>query len=106
MNVHDGIEPENLAEFSGSFLRGLAQCSSIPDTSSAVVGNAFMAFRLHFLHGIVEEEIDQDGVEVRFRVLVLNLPPYKLDAPDAASTQLDLPRMTALNGFLLPDVRL
>lgn len=78
----------------------------IPDAPGAMVGNAFMAFRLRFLHRIVEEEIDQDSIEVRVRVLTPNLPPEKLDAPDAASTQLDLPRVTALNGFLSPDVRL
>lgn len=71
-----------------------------------MVGNALLAFRLQFLHGIVEEEVDQDSIEVRLRVLTLDLPPQDLDAPDAASTQLDLPRVTALNGFLLPDVRL
>lgn len=65
-----------------------------------------MAFRLQFLHGIVEEEINQDSIEMRLRMLALNLPPQKLDAPDAASAQLDLPRVTALNGLPLPDVRL
>ena len=39
-------------------------------------------------------------------MLPLNLPPEKLNAPDAASAQLDLPRVTAVNRFLLPDVRL
>ena len=71
-----------------------------------MVGNAVTACRLQFFHGIVEEKIDQDSIEVRLRVLTLNLPPKKLDAPDAASSQLDLPRVTAINGFLLPDVRL
>ena len=70
-----------------------------------MVGNAVTAVRLQFLHGIVEEKIDQDSIEVRLRMLTLNLPPKKLDAPDAASSQLDLPRMTAVNGFLLPDMR-
>ena len=65
-----------------------------------------MAFRLQLLDGIVEEVVDQDSVEMRLRVLTLDLPPYKFDAPDAASPQLDLPRVTALNDLLLPDVRL
>ena len=65
-----------------------------------------MTFRLHFLHSVVKKEIDQDGVEMRLRVLTLNLPAQKLDAPDATSSQLDLPRVTAPNGFLLPDVGL
>ena len=71
-----------------------------------MVGNAVTAFGLQFFHGIVEKKVDQDSIEVRLRVLTLDLPPKKLDAPDAASSQLDLPRMTAVNCFLLPDVRL
>ena len=65
-----------------------------------------MAFRLQFLHSIVEEEINQDSIEVRLRVLTPNLPPQKLDAPDAASAQLDLPRVAALDDLLPADVRL
>lgn len=40
-----------------------------------MVRNTFMAFRLHFLHSIVEEKVDQDGIEMRLRMLTLNLPP-------------------------------
>ena len=80
--------------------------NSIPDASGAMMGNAVTALRLHFLHGIVEEEIDEDSIEVRPRVLALNLPPQQLDAPDAAPAQLDLPRVTAVDALPLPDVRL
>ena len=69
-----------------------------------MVGNAVEAFCLHFLHSIVEEEINQDSIEVRLRVLTPNLPPQKLDAPDAAAAQLDFPPMPALDDLPLPDV--
>ena len=71
-----------------------------------MVGNAVDALCLYFLHRIVEEEINQDSIELRLRVLPPNLPPQKLDAPDAAAAQLDLPRVPALNHFFLPDVGL
>ena len=83
-----------------------AQSSSIPNAPGAMVGYTVMTFRLHLLDGIVEEEIDQDGVEVRRRVLAHNFPPQQLDAPNTAPTQLNLPWMAAVNGLLLPDVRL
>lgn len=70
------------------------------------MGNAVTTLRLHFLHGIIEEEIDEDSIELRPRVLPLNLPPQQLHAPDAAPPQLDLPRVTAVDGLPLPDVRL
>lgn len=71
-----------------------------------MMGNAVTALRLHFLHGIIEEEIDEDGIEVRPRVLPLNLPPQQLHAPDAAPPQLDLPRVAAVDGLPPPDVGL
>ena len=69
-----------------------------------------MALRLHFLHSIIQEEINQDRIKPRrlrlLRMQPPNLPSQKLDAPDAASAQLDLPRVTARDGVLAPDVRL
>ena len=70
------------------------------------MGNAILALGLQFLHAIVQKEIDENGIEPRPRVLSLNLPPQKLDAPDAAPAQLDLPGVTALDDLLPPDVRL
>ena len=81
------------------------QSSSIPDTFGTMMGNALLAFPFHFLHSIVQKEINKDSIELRLRMLPLDLPPQKLNAPDAASSQLDLPRVTAVNHFLLPDVR-
>ena len=80
------------------------QSNSIPDTSRTMMGNALLAFPLHFLHSIVQEEINKDSIKLRLRMLPLDLPPQKLNAPDAAPSQLDLPRVTAVNRFLLPDV--
>ena len=82
-----------------------SQSSLIPDTCRTMMGNALLAFPFHFLHSIVQKEIDKDSIELRLRMLPLNLPPQKLNAPDAASPQLDLPRVTTVNHFLLPDVR-
>lgn len=69
------------------------------------MGNALLAIPFHFLHGIVQKEINKDSIKPRLRMLPLNLSPQKLNAPDAAPSQLDLPRVTAVNRFLLPDVR-
>ena len=82
-----------------------SQSSLIPDTSRTMMGNALLAFPFHFLHSIVQKEINKDRIKLRPRMLPLNLPPQNLNAPDAASSQLDLPRVTAANHFLLPDVR-
>lgn len=38
-----------------------------------------------FLDGIVEEKIDEDGIEGGIRVLAKDLTPEELDAPDAAA---------------------
>lgn len=38
-----------------------------------------------FLNGVVEEEIDEDGVERGFGVLAEDFAPKELDAPDAAA---------------------
>ena len=83
-----------------------SQSSSIPDTSGTMMGNALLTFPFHLLHRIVQKEINKDSIEPRLRMLPPNLPPQKLNAPDAASSQLDLPRVTAIDQFLPPDVRL
>ena len=106
MNAHKDMSLHPCGKL-GRIPEDLARSNSVPDTSGAMVRNAFVAFgHLHLLHSIVEEEIDQNSIEVRLRVLTPNLAPQKLDAPDAASPQLDLPRMTALNCFHSPNVRL
>lgn len=40
---------------------------------------------LFFLDGIVEEKIDEDGIEGRIRVLAEDFTPEELNAPDAAA---------------------
>ena len=71
--------------------------------------------RLFRLDGIVEEKIDEDRIEpdplARFPLRALrplqpcNLPPHKLDAPDAAAAQLDLPNVAARDRHAPGDVR-
>ena len=68
--------------------------------------DAVMALRLQLLHGIIEEEIQQHSIKPRLRVLAPNLPLQQLDAPDAASAQLNLPWVAAVNALFPPDVRL
>ena len=65
-----------------------------------------MAFRLHLFHAVVKEEIYKNGIKMRLRVLTLDFPLQQFDAPNAAPTHLDLPRVAAFDKFSLPDVRL
>ena len=73
----------------------------IPDTSSSMVRYALNSLRTHFFFFIVQEEVDQNGVELGFGMLATNLPTKQFDAPNAAASELDLPRMAALYGFKL-----
>ena len=60
--------------------------SSVPYTSSPMMrDNPFFAGRFFLLHGIVQEEVNQDCVYVCFGMLAHNLAPQHFDAPDAAS---------------------
>ena len=70
-----------------------------------MMGNALLAFPFQFLHSIVQKKINKDSIKLCLRMLPPNLPPQKLNAPDAAPSQLNLPRVTAVNHLLLPDVR-
>ena len=40
---------------------------------------------LPLLHGVVQKEVDQDGVDLRSGMVPQNLSPYKLNAPDATT---------------------
>ena len=68
--------------------------------------NALMTLRLHLFHGIVEEKVYKDSVKMRLRVLALDFPLQQFDAPNAASAQLNFPRMAVFDNSFLPDVRL
>lgn len=57
----------------------------IPNTSSAVMRHSFLPFGFHQLHGIIQEKIYQDRIDLGLGVITLNLTPDELDAPDAAS---------------------
>ena len=49
-----------------------------------MVRDALLTSRLYFLDCVIQEEVDQDGVDFGFWVVSLNLPPNQLDAPNAA----------------------
>ena len=54
----------------------------VPDAPRPVMGQRLLALRLQLLHGVVQEEVDEDRVDLRLRVLALDLAPDLLDAPD------------------------
>lgn len=66
--------------------------------------NRFRPLRLQLLHRVVQEKVDEDGIDRHARVPPLYLASDELDAPDAAAAQLDFPWVSALDGPQLPDV--
>lgn len=69
-----------------------------------MVGYALNSLRFRFLDCIVQEEVDQDSVELRFGVLSPNLSVEQFDTPDTATSQLKFPRVTAFEGLKLSNV--
>src|SRR5687767_10139640 len=57
----------------------------VPYAACPVVRHRLFACRLQLFHGIIEEKVNQDGVDFCVRVLSLDLPAHKLYAPDATS---------------------
>jgi hypothetical protein len=78
--------------------------ASIPDTSGPVMRQTFQLIPLLLLHGIIQEKVDQDGIDRRMEMHANDLPSDQLDAPDAAPPQLDLPRISAGDLPPVPDV--
>ena len=62
--------------------------------------------RFLFLHGVIQEEIDQDSIHMRLRMMTNNLTPDKFHAPDTATAQLDFPGVTATNRLETSDMML
>ena len=62
---------------------------------------AFHSLRLGLFDRVVEEKIDQYSVQMGFRMLPSNLPLQELDAPDATSSELDLPGIAAFYNLVL-----
>ncbi len=58
--------------------------SSVPDAPRPVMGYQLSSVGLHLLDQIVEEEVYQNGIDVRVGVLAQDLSPDELHAPDAA----------------------
>ena len=81
-----------------------ALTSLIEDASCPMMWNEFFRSRIDlFLARIVQEEVNQDRVDVSFRMGFDDLAPNQLDRPNAASAELDLPTMTVFNRDLLMD---
>jgi len=53
----------------------------VPYTPRPVVGHRLFAVRLELLHHVVQEEIDENGVDVCLGMLPLDFTPKSLDAP-------------------------
>lgn len=78
-----------------------------------MVSYLFLPIGLSFLHCIVQEEVNEDGVDVCFRVPAEDLPFDELNAPDTTTyflsaavlvgrmegltSKLQLPRMATVN---------
>ena len=66
----------------------------VPDTPSPMVWNEvdrLIAASLQLGDGVVQEEIDQDGIDLRVWLELGDLPPDELDSVDAAATEFNLP---------------
>ena len=50
-----------------------------------MVRNALLSSSLQGFYGIIEEEVDQDGINLGLGMLAHNLPPDQLYTPDAAT---------------------
>jgi len=60
----------------------------VPDTSCSMMRNCVCPFsRLPFLHGVVQEEVDQDRIYSRLGLLAQDLLPDQLNRPDTAATK-------------------
>ena len=57
----------------------------VPDTPCPMMRNSTLTLRLQLLHRIVQEEINQDGIDFRSRMQTHDLAPDELDAPDTAA---------------------
>lgn len=57
----------------------------VPYASSPVMRNALLPGELYLLNGIIEEKIYQDGVDLGFGVLFLDLPADQLYTPYTAT---------------------
>lgn len=53
-----------------------------------MVRKRLLSFLFHFFHGVVQEKVDQNGIDVGFRVFPLDLPPDQLYTPDATCCRL------------------
>lgn len=57
----------------------------VPDAPCPVVRDGFLTSGLQLLHEVVQEKVDQDGVDLDLRMGPFDISPNELHAPDAAS---------------------
>ncbi len=58
-----------------------------------------LTLRLHLLHRIIQEKINQNRIHLGARMLLYYFPAYELDAPDAAAAELELPGVGGRDGL-------
>lgn len=56
----------------------------IPDASRAMVWQGLFSFGFQFLDFVVEEEVDEDGVDVGAGMVLADFSADEFDAPNAA----------------------
>lgn len=71
-----------------------------------MMGYNFQAMRFHLFDGVIQEKIDEYGVDVPIRMTSQDLAPDQFDAPDATASQLNLPWMAVFYGFEVSDMGL
>lgn len=76
---------------------------SIPNTPRPVMRQNLFPLFLELFHRIIQIKVNQDGVDVRLRMLSFDVPSDQLDRPDAASPQLHLPLRSAWEDLLVFD---
>lgn len=57
---------------------------SVPYAPGPMMRDGFLSFGFHLLHKVVQEEVDQDGVDLDLGVVPFDLSPDQFDTPDAA----------------------
>ena len=71
-----------------------------------MMGDCLDTFVLVFLHRIIQEEVNQNGINHCLGMLPNYLPSNELDRPYATASQLQLPWMAAFNDSQLSNMGL
>jgi hypothetical protein len=87
-----------------SLLLLLLQYKPIQIGDGFLLSGCDISLSLQFLHGIVQEEVDQDCISLGARMLPQDFSSYGFDSPDTTSPNLAFPRATFGQSFLRTDV--